>query len=250
MGSESYLLGAGRVFFDDGNGWLNLGNIPAINLTRAITNLDHFTFSNGARQKDLSLVTESSMGLNFTIDEFNVENMNILMFGNGFTDSNQSASSAVDEVSAAPIILDRSIFTLKTNISNLFVDDQLLKASPFVEGTDYEIVNATTGEIKILSTGSITSGLSPLYLTYDYAIRNRKKIVPGKDFTFTGSARIEIETTNGKPMTWKINNAEIKVEGDTAITADNWSEATIILNVLVDKTTTPTEPMGALYIDA
>lgn len=247
MGSESYLIGSGRVFFNDGNGFLDLGNIPSINLTRAITTLDHFTFSNGTRQKDLSLVTESSMGLNFTIDEFNKENLNILVFGNGTAASNQSASSAVDEVATAPILLDRSIFTAKTNISNLFVDDQTLKASPFTEGTDYELVNATTGEIKILSTGGITSAMT-LYLTYDYAARNRTKVIPGKDFTITGSARIEIEVTNGQPLTWKINNAEIKIEGETAINPDSWSEATINLNILVDKTTTPTEPMGALYI--
>lgn len=247
MGSESYLIGAGRVFFDDGNGYLDLGNIPSINLQRAITTLDHFTFANGTRQKDLSLVTESSMGLNFTIDEFNKENMNILVFGNGWAASNQSASSAVDEVATAPLILDRSIFTSKTNISNLFVDDQLLKASPFTADTDYKLINATTGEIKILSTGAITPG-GTIYLTYDYAARNRSKVVPGKDFTITGKARIEIEVTNGNPLTWKIENAEIKIEGDTPINPDSWSEANIILNILVDKTVTPTEPMGALYI--
>lgn len=247
MGAENYLIGAGRVFFNDGNGFLDLGNIPSINLQRAITTLEHFTFSDGARQRDKTLITESSLGLSFNIDEFSADNLNILMFGNGKAASNQSASSAVDEVATAPVILGRSIFTSKTNISNLFVDDQVLKASPFVEGTDYEIVNATTGEIKIIDGGGITTGMS-LYLTYDYAARNRSKVVPGKDFTITGSARIEIEVSNGNALTWKINNAELKIEGDTAINPDSWSEANIILNVLVDKTVTPTEPMGALYI--
>lgn len=247
MGSENYLIGSGRVFFNDGNGFLDLGNIPSISLQRAITTIDHFTFSNGARQKDHSLVTESSIGLSFNIDEFNAQNLNILMFGNGTTASNQTGASVVDEVATAPILLDRSIFTAKTNISNLFVDDQVLKASPFVAGTDYELVNATTGEIKIIDGGGITSAMS-LYLTYDYATKARTKVIPGKDFTITGSARIEIEVSNGQALTWKINNAELKIEGDTAINSDSWSEANIILNVLVDKTTTPTEPMGALYI--
>lgn len=248
MPASDYLIGSGRVFFNDGNGFLDLGNIPSISLQRAVTTLEHFTFSDGARQRDKTLVTESSMGLSFNIDEFNAPNLNILAFGNGVTTSSQTASSVVDEVSAAPAILDRSIFTAFTNISNLFVDDQLLKASVFIEGTDYELVNATTGEIKILSTGSIAASLSPLYLTYDYATKSRSKVIPGKDFTITGSARVEIAVSNGNPITWKINNAELKIEGDTAINPDSWSEANIILNVLVDKTITPAEPMGALYI--
>ena len=152
-----------------------------------------------------------------------------------------------DEAATAPVILDRSIFTAKTNISNLFVDDQAAKASPFTEGTDYEIVNATTGEIKILSTGSITTAMS-LYLTYNYTTRSRFKITPGKNFTVTGKARFEIETMNGKPQTWKVNNAEIVVEGDMPISPDNWSEATIVINVLVDKTVMPTEPMGEFLV--
>ncbi len=246
MGAENYLIGSGRVFFNDGNGFLDLGNIPSINLQRAITTLEHYTFSDGARQRDKTLVTESSMGLSFNIDEFSADNMNILMFGNGKTASNQTGSTITDEAATAPVILDRSIFTAETNISALSVDGS--GGTPtYVEGTDYELVNATTGEIKILSTGSITTGLT-LELNYTSAARNRFKVIPGKDFTITGSARIEIEVSNGQALTWKINNAELKIEGDTAITPDNWSEANIVLNVLVDKTTTPTEPMGVLFV--
>ncbi|GJQ59785.1 MAG: hypothetical protein D8M57_13225 [Candidatus Scalindua sp. AMX11] len=246
MGTENYLIGSGRVFFNDGNGFLDLGNIPSINLQRAITTLEHFTFSDGARQRDKTLVTESSMGLSFNIDEFSADNMNILMFGSGKAASNQAGATITDEAATAPVILDRSIFTAETNISSLTIDGT--GGTPtYVEGTDYEIVNATTGEIKIIDGGSITTGLT-LELNYTSAARNRFKVVPGKDFTITGSARIEIEVSNGQALTWKINNAELKIEGDTAITPDNWSEANIILNVLVDKSTTPTEPMGALFV--
>jgi len=247
MGSESYLIGAGRVFFNNsGSGFLDLGNIPSINLTRAITTLDHFTFASGARQKDLSLVTESSMGLSFNIDEFNKENLNLLVFGNGTAASNQSASSAVSEAQTVGSKLDTSIFTDKTNISSVVVKD-VTDVTTYVLDTDYSVINATTGEIKILSTGAIAAS-AVLHISYDYAVRNRTKVVPGKDFTITGTARIEIEVTNGLPLTWKINNAELKIEGDTAISPDTWSEASIVLNILVDKTVTPTEPMGALYI--
>ncbi|GAF85149.1 unnamed protein product, partial [marine sediment metagenome] len=198
FGSANYLVGAGRVFFNDGNGFLDLGNIPGMSLTREITTLDHFAFVNGARQKDLSLITASQMGLTFNIDEFNEENLNILMFGSGTAASAQSGDTITDEAATAPVLLDRSIFTAETNISALTIDGT--GGTPtYVLDTDYKLVNAVTGEIQILSTGSITTGLT-LELNYTSAARTRKKIVPGADFTITGSARVEFETTNGKAI--------------------------------------------------
>jgi hypothetical protein len=246
FGSANYLVGAGRVFFDDGNGLLDLGNIPGMSLTREITSLDHFAFVNGARQKDLALITASQMGLTFNIDEFNEENLNILMFGSGTAASNQAGEAIADEVAAAPILLDRSIFSAQTNITVLTIDG--VGGTPtYVLDTDYKLINAVTGEIQILSTGSITTGLA-LELNYTSTVRNRKKIVPGADFTITGSCRIEFETTNGKAITWKINNASLQIEGDSTLDSENYSQAAIKLEVLVDKTTTPTEPFGAVYV--
>lgn len=246
MGAESYLIGAGRVFFDDGNGFLDIGNLPAINYTRENTTLEHNAVVNGERLVDLTLVTLQKLGISFTFDEFNEENLNLLMMGNGVTAANQTGATIVDEVATAPVKLDRSIFTAETNISAVTITNSA-GTTTYVAGTDYEIVNATTGEIKILSTGSIT-GAESLKIDYTSAARNRKKIVPGKDLQITGRARIEIDAVNGKPQTWHIQNAALRVEGDTAISAENFSEATVILDILVDKTVTPSEPYGKVLV--
>ncbi len=245
MGANDYLVGQARVFFNDGNGFLDLGNIPNFSMQRNVTTLDHFTVKDGVRQKDLTIITEASIGFSFSIDEFSAENLNLIMFGSGVTAANQSSGSAVSEVVNAPAILDRSVFLAFTNVSSVVVKD-VTDTTTYVEGTDYEIVNATTGELKILSGGSISVS-DELHISYDYAARNRSKIVPGKDFRINGSARLEIQTITGQDITWKINSAEIRVEGDSVLEDANWSASSLILDVTVDKTTTPSEPLGAMF---
>ncbi len=253
MATTDILIGGGRIFFNDGgqdglagNGSLDLGNVPVLAIQKALTEIEHFGFNavTRSRQKDLNIVTDIGFSLSFTIDELFAENWNILLFGNGTTPQVQSGSSIVDEVTTAPIILDRSIFTAETNISSFNIDDQLLIASPYILDTDYQIVNAVTGEIKILSTGAITSGLTPLYMTYTSGARTRQQIIPGADASVKGSARLEFTAQNGDDLTWIIQNCEVKPDGDSPLSSTEASEVAVVLNILVDKVVTPAEPFG------
>lgn len=256
MASTDYTIGGARLFFNDGgfdgnagNGYLDLGNIPTFNIDRNSTEIEHFAFIAAAlaRQKDLTLVTDVGISFNFSMDELFSENWNILLWGGGTVPAVQAGGAVVDEVFTAPAILDRSIFTAESNISSFGMDDQLLLASPYVLDTDYEIVNAVTGEIKILSTGAITAGLTPLYLTYTSAARTRSKIVPGFDTSIQGSARLEFQGQNGGNITWIINNCEVKPDGASPLSHSEISESNVILNLLVDKVVTPAEPFGFVH---
>ncbi len=253
MATGDYTLGGARLFFNDGgqdgaagNGLLDLGNIPSFSIERTVSEIEHFAFiaSSLSRQKDLNIVTDIGMSFNFSVDELFSENWNIILFGNGTTSTAQAGGAVVDEVTTAPVLLDRSIFTAETNISSFNIDDQLLLASPFTLGTDYEIVDAVTGEIKILSGGAITTGQTPLYMTYTSAARTRDRIVPGDDTSIKGSARLEFQGQNGGNLTWIINNCEIKPDGSSPISSTEVSESNLILNILVDKVVTPAEPFG------
>jgi hypothetical protein len=149
----------------------------------------------------------------------------------------------VDEAAIAPVILDRSIFTAETNISSLVITDTVPNA-PFVLDTDYELINAVTGEIKILSSpGAITTGLA-LLLDYTSAARVRERIVPGDDTSVKGSARLEFQGQNGGDITWIIQNCEVKPDGASPLSSTEVSESNLVLNILVDKVVTPAEPFG------
>jgi hypothetical protein len=185
------------------------------------------------------------MSFNFTIDELFAENWNILLFGNGTTANVQSGSVITNEAHNAPILLDRSVFTNESNISSLVVTGT--GGTPtYVLDTDYQLVNATTGEIKILSTGSITSGLA-IEFDYTSAARTRRKIIPGKDTSIKGSARLEFQGQNGGNLTWIIQNCEIKPDAASPISSTEISESNLILNILVDKVVTPSEPFGYVH---
>jgi len=251
MATTDYTLGGARLFFNDGgqdgaagNGYLDLGNIPNFSVERTIAEIEHFAYiaSSSSRQKDLNIVTDIGMSFNFAVDELFAENWNIILFGNGTTSTTQSGSAITDEAATAPVLLDRSIFTAETNISALTVDGS--GGTPtYTLNTDYELINAVTGEIKILSTGSITTGLA-LELNYTSAARTRNRIVPGDDTSILGSARLEFEGQNGGDITWIINNCEIKPDGSSPLSSTEVSESNLILNILVDKVVTPTEPFG------
>ena len=256
MSTTDITIGGARLFFNDGgqdgaagNGMLDLGNLPEIAFQRVISEIEHFAYvaSASARLKDLNIVTDLGFKIPVTIDELFAENWNILMFGNGTTTQTQSASSATAEDHNAPVILDRSIFTTFTNISSLVVKGSA-GTPTYVLDTDYELINAVTGEIKILASGSITTGLA-LELDYDYAARSREEILPGKDTSIKGSARLEFEGgINGNDVTWIINNCELKPEGDNSLSSTEPSQANMVLNVLVDKVVTPAEPFGSILI--
>ncbi len=254
MATTDLLIGGGRLFFNDGgndgavgNGYLDLGNIPTMAIQKAISEIEHFSFNANteSRQKDLNIVTDIAIALSFTIDEMFAENWNILLFGNGTTTVSQAGSTITDEVAAAPVLLDRSIFTAETNISSLTIDGS--GGTPtYTEDTDYEIVNATTGEIKILSTGSITTGLA-LELNYTSAARSREQVIPGADASVLGSARLEFTAQNGSDLTWVIQNCEVKPDGDSPLSSTEVSEVAVVLNILVDKVVTTTQPFGVVY---
>lgn len=256
MGTPDITIGGARLFFNDGgqdgnagNGFLDLGNLPNIGIQSIISEIEHFAYvaSASARLKDLNIVTDVGFKIPVTIDELFPENWNIRLFGSGATTQAQSASSAVDELHNAPVILDRSIFTLKTNISSLVVTGPV--GIPVYDlDTDYKLINAVTGEIKILSGGIIASG-GPLELDYSYANRDREKILPGKDTSIKGSARLEFEAgISGNDVTWIIENCELKPDGDTNLSSTEPSEQNLVLNVLVDKVVTTAEPFGSVLV--
>ena len=81
------------------------------------------------------------MSFNFSLDELFSENWNILLWGNGTTANVQSGATITDELTNAPILLDRSIFTVESEISALTVDGT--GGTPtYTLNTDYELALA------------------------------------------------------------------------------------------------------------
>lgn len=247
MAVADYMIGAAVVHFNDSsNGWLNVGNIPNFSITRESETIEHSAVVSGERLIDLTLQLSQKLGFSFAIDEFNAPNIDKLLKGNGVTSNVQSGDTIVDEAATAPVIIDRSIFTAESNISSLIITGS--GGTPtYVLNTDYELTDAITGEIKILLSGSITTALA-LLLDYTSAARTRDKVIPGKTLQVTGLCRVDIQPINGKHFTWIIQNAALRAEGEIALDSGAFSNATILIDILVDKTTTVAEPYGSILV--
>ena len=90
--TQFYTLGRGKVYLDlfkpgtnTGTGERYLGNTPEVSLTTETEVLDHFNSDAGIREKDLTVLLESSRGGAFATDVISKEN--VAMFFMGDVDS-------------------------------------------------------------------------------------------------------------------------------------------------------------------
>lgn len=252
MGASLYAVGGTRIFFNNnghgsangggvGDGWLDLGNLTTLDLTNAVTKLDHKAFIAATRSmaKDLTLNTDTQYGLTCNMDELGAEQWNIISSGAGTTTTTQSGGTPTNERHLAPALLDRSVFSDETNYSSMVITGS--NSTPTYTTADYTLVNAVTGEVKILASGSITASL-PIFFNYTSAERITERIVIAGDSVLQGSARVHYQGQNGEDMTWILNNCLVSVENLT-LSGEAFSEAPLTLDALVDKIT-PAEPFG------
>lgn len=246
MGVESYLTGGGKIYFEAGGntGFRDLGNLVNVSLTKAIKDLEHYTAATGKKLLDKKIVIESKIGLKFKLDEFDKHNLDMLFLGDGAADASYIAGSVTDEEVTGYI--DRVFFTAKGGISAVVITHT--SGTPtYVADTDYKIIDATKGIIKILTGGTITNGQA-LKVDYAYTAYTASKVKVGKTFSVDGKARLIFKAAAGNDITWVINSCNLKTEGDIAFDSEKWADADFLLDVLVD-TTDATQPYGYILID-
>lgn len=75
--TDNYTLGKGKITFND----LDLGNAPSFNFNVELEKLDHFSSRGGIKSKDLSIISQITPTVSFTLDEINGQNMELLALG-------------------------------------------------------------------------------------------------------------------------------------------------------------------------
>ncbi len=258
------LVGSPRVWFNDGgqsangsantpaegNGLLDIGHLPNLSLEQTSEELTYDQTVSGERLQVLALNIKKTLGTTFTFDAINADNLGIILASNAKTTNTQAGGSITLERHLAPVLLDRQIFTDETDISALAITGT--GGTPtYTLDTDYNLVNATRGETKILSSGSITTAL-PIFYNYTSAAKTRSQLLPGKDSLIEGSARIEIDITGsslqGLAITWIIQNAVLRAEGALAIDPTAVTQGSLKMDLLVDKDVYPLQPYGKVHI--
>jgi hypothetical protein len=156
LASKSAITGLPQVFT-----WL--GNVPSFEFELAVDKLEHIESYSGQNLMDVSLVvskkgTFKARGENFDIDA--------LAFGMYGTKVTVAGSTVTNELTSSGLVVGDEIFSVQQKISSLVITDSTGSPITLVNNTDYQIMDATTGRIKILN---ITALVQPYKLAYTYA---------------------------------------------------------------------------------
>lgn len=176
----SGFLGSGRIYVDRKEGGVFKG-------FKYIGNATKFEIKENSEKKERVSKDRSNYGsalntvyvkkpaeVNVTLDDLDKDNLALVFLGDTSSPS-VSGSTVTDE--AVTGYHDRSFATAQRNISAITLTNNT-GATTYVQDTDYEIVDASLGLIKILSTGAITDGQA-LLIDYTYGNTTSNKVAGG-----------------------------------------------------------------------
>lgn len=229
MEPMNYTLGRGELYFNKfkpgtmtGIGERYFGNTPEINMTNEVETLDHYNSDRGIREKDASVILQTSRSGSFTTDHISPENLALFFFGN--TEAlTQTAETGESETIADvqpgffyQLGVSGQNPTGVRNVKNVTVS---VSGSSKTAGTDF-LVNADLGRIEILEGGTIAKG-DTITVGYDTEASSRILVVSGST-SIEGSLRYIAQNPKGDQIDYFWPWVRINPNGDFALKGDEW----------------------------
>jgi hypothetical protein len=242
MEAMNYTLGRGELYFNQfkpgtmsGIGERYFGNTPEISISIESETLDHYNSDRGVREKDDSVILETSRTMTFTTDH--VSPHNLALFYLGSVDALTVTGATGEEETFEDVTpgLFYQLGVTQANptgarlVSNVVVTDDSGNPTTFVAGTDY-MLNAELGRIEILEGGNITKGTN-IVVTYDVAASTREVVISGSA-TIEGSLRYIAQNPKGKNIDYYFPYVKISPNGDFALKGDEWQQIPFTVEIL------------------
>lgn len=170
MSGNTGFLGCGTVYLNRRTGgvyqgWQEIGNATKFGIKSNSTLKERKSKACASYGQPVDAVSiPDPSELSIDTDTVNRQNLAMAFLGNDYAVA-IAAGTVTDEVIIAPVVLGAMMQTAKGNISTVDITDST-GGTTYVNGTDYEVVNAAVGLIKVIDGGSITSAES---LLIDYA---------------------------------------------------------------------------------
>lgn len=246
---QNYTLGRGRLFFDDGSGERWIGNTPEFNLSTSTETLEHYSSSEGLRNRDRNIVTQIDYSGGFTTDHISPENLAMLFMGEANTLTQTSLTGETDTFTSGVAF---HYYQLGTDASNPAGKRQVsgvtVTADPdgtgtsAEEGTDYE-VDLALGRIQVLEGGALDG--ADFEVTYDVDEATRSQVVSGAKQV---QGKLRFVSANpegaGDQRDYFMPSVTLSADGDFSLIAEQDWQA-ISFSVEIAKT----ENMQAVYAD-
>lgn len=170
--SDVYFSGQGIVYVGDRDSagvvktFRDVGNVPALRVALTTDVIEHKESRSGRRLIDFRLTRENRARVTMTMEDFSKENMMLLMYG---TDVDVTASTVTAELFGSGLVVGDVVATIHPDISAIVVKDSTGSPLTLVLNTDYSVVDAKAGLIKILNLGSY---VQPFKIDYSYAAQD------------------------------------------------------------------------------
>jgi hypothetical protein len=245
--SENLLLGKGQVFFDrfDANGvsqgLRHLGNVETFELTTADDNVDKYSSMVAGAPLYKRVNRRRTVTLRITGDEFHPENMALVTMGDQST-LTQLATAVVAEPITPTTIPGVYYVTKKLGpISAVTVN---FGAGAGVLGTDYAIIDANAGLIRILPGTALTGAVTIDYTPTAYSSTTSPQVVHGGTAgQIQGKIVFLGDPSTGpkvKVEVWRVN---ISPDGAVGLISDDYATMGLSAAVQDDSVNHPASPL-------
>jgi len=243
----NYLVGKGKVYFDrldtnnEPTGELDLGNDPSFALTPENEMLEHFSSMEGVKVKDKIAVIASNLNGKFTLDEININNLAIALYGEDVEFLNQGDGNAVDEAITGFSGRFTKLAFRKITAGTVVVTNAAGTVT-YTLTTDYTI-DLVIGRIFVVAGGNITDG-EALLVDYTYEQASYPYVSPSERPVVEGLLRFVGNATFGfdyEVVLWRV---QLSASGDINFISDEWTQVEINFESLDDSVNHPNEPYG------
>jgi hypothetical protein len=247
---ENYTVPGGvKLFFDDGGGERDLGNITELDIEPGSEELEHYSNRSGKRMKDKVIVLEEKLTVKFKFDEPVIENLKYYFKGGNIENVNAGTGRVTDQLvtltGTAPVSLGKYGISAVT-VTNLAGD------VTYVQNVDYIVDPGVAGadgrqvaRIWRVAGGAIADG-QQVKVDYTYTTWQQQRFpIAGVSFV-EGSARLEVHPDAGRGLRFDVvvPKCLLKPDGATGLDDKKWMEVPMILDALDDSENTPEAPFG------
>ena len=245
--SENLLLGKGQVLFDRfdasglSTGFKHLGNVETFELTTTDDKVQKFSSMSAGAPLYKEVNRRRTAVLTLTGSEFHPENMALVTMGD-LSKLVQAATAIVDEAVAAATI-PGMYFTTKL-LGPITAVSVKVGAVAGVENTDYAILNANLGLIRILPGTTQTGVVTVSYTPTAYTAPNGPAVVSGGSAgVIQGAIKFIGDPSTGPDMLVDVWRANVSPNGAVGLIGDDFATMSLTMSILDDAVNHPAQPL-------
>ena len=238
---NNLLIGRGKWYVDrhdvndNRTGYVFLGEADNSEITPSVTNKERYTTTRAANNKIASVPTQQKHTLAISAYEFTPANVALALLGTTSVFS-QTAGLVTGEVLSSVVSTKQGrVFKTAGRMISAPAVHATISGSPvtLVQGTDFDIEDATSGTLHVISTAADTATL----VTTDYtkaAITALPQVATGNSRVIIASLLFVGDPTSGPGFDCEIWRAQISPSGAVGFLSDDFTAMPLNMEILDD----------------